>query len=239
VSTSASSGSINVDGEGQEARAYRPISLPTSDASLIEDIGSDDCIAIEPPEGDLGYAALNARFAREKLIISVTTATAFRCALSYVVMTVLSRRLDKPVASLCDFESAMQEAISNAVLHGNLAISTLEGTDPAALEERIREIQQRLNDPILALRRVTVTCDWDSETISVAVYDEGAGFYVASSPTAANRSGNPALNELAGGGRGLNMIRQLVQSVAIDARHNGIRMTFATGGTVAARSEKT
>jgi len=201
------------------APSFLLLRKPTDDDSLRADLGSGCAVAVEPITGDQNYDELPRRYAGAKLLISVSTETAFRCALSNALATALSTRLAPRVVALDDLEMATQEAIGNAVLHGNLALPVLSVSNLAALESRVQEIEQRLRDPVFACRRVTIACDWGDGWLQVAVYDEGDGF------AAPPRGGAPPA---AGGGRGLAMMRELAVDVAFDLDGRCVRMRFPT-----------
>ena len=210
---------------GAQSRV-RLLRLPTNDASLAEDLVAGDLFTVEPIEGDRGYEDLLAQFERAKLVVSVSTETAFRCALSHALALALAKRLDWDESALEDMEIATQEAIGNAVLHGNLALPTLRAADSLDLERRIKEIETRLNDPAFSRRRVTVACDWTDSILRVDVCDEGDGFQEAPQPVGTGASG---------GGRGLGMIRRLAEEVAYDPSRRCVRMTFAVSNKAGAR----
>lgn len=199
-------------------RSVRLLRLPTDDVSLAEDLIAGDFFTVEPIEGDRGYEHLLAQFERAKLVVSVSTETAFRCALSHALATALAKRLDWDETLLGDMEIATQEAIGNAVLHGNLALPTLRAANPSDLERRIKEIEARLKDPAYSRRRVTVACDWTESSLRVDVCDEGDGF---------QEEPQPAEDPLSGGGRGLGMMRRLAAEVAYDRPRRCVQMTFA------------
>lgn len=205
-------------GHGEAPQRVRLLRLPTDDVSLAEDLVASDVFTVEPIEGDQDYEELLTRFERAKLVVSVSTETAFRCALSHALAIALAKRLQWDETALGDMEIATQEAIGNAVLHGNLALPTLRAADPADLERRIKEIEARLKDPAFSRRRVTVACDWTDSSLRVDVCDEGDGFQADLQP-----AGNP----LSGGGRGLGMIRRLAAEVSYDQPRRCVRMTFA------------
>ena len=216
----------NRQGHGDDRRGVRLLRVPTDDVSLVEDLSATEGFAVEPIEGDERYDDLLSQFGPAKLVVSVSTDTAFRCALSHALAVALAKRLQMEVSALGDMEIATQEAVGNAVLHGNLALPTLRAADPSDLERRIREIETRLKDPAYSRRRVTVACGWTESSLWVDVCDQGEGFFEAALPSA---------DAVAGGGRGLGMIRRLAAEVAYDQQSRRMRMTFSIAGLQGAR----
>ncbi len=205
---------------GSAEPPVRWLRLPIDDVSLTAEILDSSAFVIEPIDDDQTYALLFHRHVRSKIVVSVSTKTAFRCALSQAVASALAQRLAPRQVALSDVEVATQEAIGNAVLHGNLRLSTLSSSNHEALEARIREIEDRLQNPIMAHRRVTVACDWDEAALSVEICDEGEGI--------------PDLLEAGvavAGGRGLSMMRRLAAAVVFDNERKCVRMTFPISPT--------
>jgi len=216
----------NRDGQNEVQRSVKLLRVPADDDSLAEDLCANEVFAVEPIEGDSGYEALLAQFEHAKLVVSVSTETAFRCSLSRAIAVALATRLKCAENALSDIELATQEAIGNAVLHGNLALPTLRAADQEDLERRVREIEIRLKNTTLARRRVTVACDWTESTLRVYVCDQGDGFQ----ESLASSESPPT-----GGGRGLVMIRRLATDVVYDRSCRCVKMTFAFDGSSEAR----
>jgi hypothetical protein len=146
--------------------------------------------------------------------VSLSTPTAFHGDLAYGVVGALEARLGQvPAMAL---RTALQEAVGNAVLHGNLGIAAW--STPERMLEMGRAINRLLDDPERAERRVEVLCRWTDDTIVCAVTDDGEGFR----PGEVTQRGPHAVC-----GRGLAMIR----SCTLAAEHsNGGRtltMTFS------------
>lgn len=112
---------------------------------------------------------------------------------------------------------ALEEALLNALIHGNLEVSsTLREADDDAFERLIalRQADARYNE-----RLVTVQMDSSREQISWRIQDEGPGFNVAGLP-------DPRTAERVGlqSGRGVLMMRTFMDSVAYNARGNQVTM---------------
>ncbi|HVJ67267.1 MAG TPA: ATP-binding protein [Caulifigura sp.] len=112
---------------------------------------------------------------------------------------------------------ALEEALLNAVIHGNLEVSsTLREADDDAFE---RLIALRQADPRYNARLVTVEMAADREQIAWCIRDEGPGFNVARlpDPRSAERLGLQS-------GRGVLMMRSFMDEVAYNPRGNEVTM---------------
>jgi anti-sigma regulatory factor (Ser/Thr protein kinase) len=104
---------------------------------------------------------------------------------------------------------ALQEAVLNAVEHGNLELESSwkeevmsDGSDKFSHIRR-----HRMADPSYADRLVVVTSTFDGETIKIIVKDEGKGFLHAQKPAVA------VGDNLSCFGRGLTLISNAVDEV--------------------------
>ena len=113
---------------------------------------------------------------------------------------------------------ALDEALRNAMIHGNLEVSSSlrdEGTGEGYLEK----IQERLQDQRYASRRVFVQLTANSERATFVIRDEGPGFDTA---RFSNEDETQAL--AAEHGRGLTLIRKFMDKVAFNDSGNEITM---------------
>ena len=112
---------------------------------------------------------------------------------------------------------ALEEALLNAVVHGNLEVSSaLREADDDAFD---RLIALRQADERYGARLVTVNMDSSREEIRWQIADEGPGFDVARlpDPRAADRIGLQS-------GRGILMMRSFMDEVAFNARGNAVTL---------------
>ncbi len=112
---------------------------------------------------------------------------------------------------------ALTEALINAIVHGNLGVSSnlLDG-NPAAFEA---EIANRMADPTLAGRKVDVDLAIDADSARITIRDEGQGFDVSKvvDPTSEEAM------ELSHG-RGLLLIRAFMDEVSHNDTGNEITL---------------
>jgi CheY-like chemotaxis protein len=124
-------------------------------------------------------------------------------------------RLEKPLAELgllddtmqMQISTALDEALINAIIHGNLEISTelrYRGTD-----EQFRDIvnERRQQEPYVN-RNVTIIMDATRDEVTFTIRDQGVGFDVSSLPDPTDFSN---LGEC--GGRGLLLINAFMDRV--------------------------
>ena len=118
---------------------------------------------------------------------------------------------------LLQVSTALIEAITNAVDHGNLELnSELRETG-----NRYRELaQERINLPPYNSRRVEVRSRITSDRVVFTIRDEGPGFDPSSLPDPTNSE-----NLLKAGGRGVALINNFMDEVTFNATGNEITMT--------------
>ncbi|MEL7498714.1 MAG: response regulator [Planctomycetota bacterium] len=117
------------------------------------------------------------------------------------------------------FVMAMNEALVNAMHHGNLEVAS-KLRESENEEEYYDEIRNRKNLPPFCHRRVRVEAEFSDRHICVQISDDGSGF----DPS---RVGDPTedvnLNKVSG--RGLFLIRSFMDQVAHNLTGNQITMT--------------
>ena len=175
--------------------------------------GAVTCIEV----GGLGVpdVAASLRLARSSSIfISLTTASAYRMQLAHRIVQAIARRRSLDEESSYDMELALQEAISNAVIHGNLSVSSLQDPSLTALERFSSEIAEKLANPELANRRLMVAALLDDAGVIIEVIDQGPGFMpgVRKSSVAS--------------GRGISLIETLVSGWELLDDGRRIRLRF-------------
>ena len=106
---------------------------------------------------------------------------------------------------------ALHEAISNAVIHGNLELSSdLKEQGDSAFAEALA---QRASDPYLASRKVDIVVDFDGDVYRWVITDQGKGFDVE---VVLKRclSDDPEL--LLSSGRGILMMKSFLDDVRFE-----------------------
>jgi len=137
-----------------------------------------------------------------ELFISVSTRTAHSWPLAQLVCATLVQRGAGP-ADPDGLATALQESISNAVVHGNLGLPGMKDCALGDLERHAIAMANRLADTRYAERRVEVSLRLSEDSVRIEVQDEGDGF--APALTSGSRGG------VAPSGRGLALIASFCQ----------------------------
>lgn len=158
-----------------------------SSAVLVVDgvtaLADDDCwrapyrgwIEAGPAEDGVLVAAVR-RAAHYDLFCSMVTASSadFPLAGRMVAAIACRRTVSEELGQ--DMELALHEAVSNALVHGNLGVASMRDLSIAALDSYSQCICDSLANPELARRRLEVTAAFDGEGVVIDVIDEGAGY---------------------------------------------------------------
>jgi len=117
---------------------------------------------------------------------------------------------------------ALEEALLNAIIHGNLQVGS-------ELRERSddtfrRLVERRRSEPEFAARRVRLFCEVDGECARIVIRDEGPGFDVRSLP-------DPRDPEymLRASGRGVLLMRTFMDEVFYNAAGNEVTLIKRRG----------
>ncbi|MDG5494165.1 ATP-binding protein [Niveispirillum sp. BGYR6] len=169
-------------------------------------------------ESDLGLPApaLRGLAAPDRLHVSVTTASCFSMAMPPILGGEMIARGWLRPDRVHDLELCLHEAVSNAVVHGNLGIRNGPGGDREAFDRFHREIHSRMAMRDYARRRVSIDISNEADQAVVAVSDEGEGYQAASPDVAPD----------AKSGRGLRLLRELADAVDVTAGGSRISMMF-------------
>jgi anti-sigma regulatory factor (Ser/Thr protein kinase) len=120
---------------------------------------------------------------------------------------------------------ALTEALVNAIIHGNLGLSSKLKEDNDAFAQ---ELARRSADPELAARTVTIDIDYDGERCRWEITDQGMGFDHAAQ---LNRLEEPPTEEdlLRPSGRGLIMMRAFTDELRYDMGGRRVQLTLRKG----------
>jgi|GEM_PF-2377653 len=128
--------------------------------------------------------------------------------------------------NLTTIELSLQEAIINAVVHGNLGLGSAYKETADDLTHYHQMIRDRLaNDP-QARKPIDVIGWWDDRHLAIAVGDQGAGY-----ETVERRKQKDAGSPVTGkdrrrSGRGLEIIRRFAEDVTVANGGRTIIMSF-------------
>jgi hypothetical protein len=137
---------------------------------------------------------------QDGLALIVSTVTAFNCDLTRLLCQSVATRLELNQDQLVDMEIAIQEAIANGLVHGNLGIDSSRRASIETFDDHCRLTEERLADPEYGQRRLFLLVRWDSKYVEFTIRDEGGGY-------------NACMTDVRYSGRGLKLITGLAESV--------------------------
>lgn len=146
------------------------------------------------------------------LSLSVTTAVAHAQPLAAAVAQLLA--LLAPGADRDAIETALQEAVANAVIHGNLGLASMAVGTPEEMRRFAESLAERLSDPALAGRRVTVGARMAGSVLRLEVSDEGSGYAAVQ-----QKPGQPF-------GRGLGLVSRFANRCEVSDGGRRLSMEF-------------
>lgn len=198
------------------ARHMLIVADPTQQ-DLLDGLTAPYAGCIEVDADDALTAAQIAAGAGTDLAVSLTTLTANRLPVAQAVVQAIAHRRPLEGEARQNIELAVHEAVTNALIHGNLRVDTIAEMTAEALADFSQRIAARLADPIYARRRIGILIAFVDEDIVVEVTDEGDGY-----APALRRQPSTAF------GRGIDLIQAV--SAQTDVLDGGwrIRMRFAS-----------
>jgi anti-sigma regulatory factor (Ser/Thr protein kinase) len=149
------------------------------------------------------------------LTVCLATTTAYRNRAAYSIVAALARRLGFGRDLADRIETALHEALMNAVIHGNLGLSSASRDDLDGCVDYELTIARLLDRADLARRPVVVAARWLATEIELTISDECGGFDATARPA-----------EAAGHGRGLLLINALADRVSLPEDGRGLVMGF-------------
>ena len=168
----------------------------------------DGCAPVERPLG---------------LVLRLRTGAAFHLPVAAIFTKALKHRLDLSSAIAESVELALHEAVANAIIHGNLGISSQDRGTPGTYGDFCRILDASLHDDAATARVINIAAYWTKTLLSVAVTDEGNGF---TGPL-------QAVSDHTAHGRGLSIVRALAVAVRWNQRRRRLTFVFnlACGAT--------
>ncbi|WP_040566003.1 ATP-binding protein [Magnetospirillum molischianum] len=155
------------------------------------------------------------------LVLSLTSATACTLPVVELISIAIRRRLALPDGEVAELmEICLGEAVSNAVIHGNLEIPNHLRATPKGFESFRQIMRERLCDQTMASRRIEVHALRDGElSFTLFVSDQGGGFNLESKLEKETRVD-------AHSGRGLGLIRRACARIGSEDGGRTLVMTF-------------
>jgi anti-sigma regulatory factor (Ser/Thr protein kinase) len=175
--------------------------LDTSQLEAVLEAGFDIHVEWTQPEP----TAAILRSSLPPLAITVTTRSAYQSLSGSAVAHVLAARNVLPECHTETVASAVQEALSNAVIHGNLGMRLDPDDGDRDFIAFHEEVTRRIAGRDGVARCVAIAASWTASEVSVSIADEGDGFRTSSN------SSDPA-DALAG--RGLLIMKAYASRIA-------------------------
>jgi anti-sigma regulatory factor (Ser/Thr protein kinase) len=145
------------------------------------------------------------------LRLALTTRSAYRHPVVKVFVRAMATRIDLSRDLRERIHTAVQEAVINSVLHGNLAISSAHRNSLKGLENTHQTIEKLLASPEIARSMIRVEAIWNSAMLYVLIRDSGAGYDrdELPSPGALHTPGHGA------SGRGIAILEAFCDRIAL------------------------
>jgi anti-sigma regulatory factor (Ser/Thr protein kinase) len=150
------------------------------------------------------------------LSISLTTQTCYKNNTAICIAEMLSERFGLLESKKIDVSTCLQEAIMNAILHGNLNISS-NFHSIKSFEKHQEGIEKRLSKNHYKDKRIHISA-WDTHKgIKISVRDEGSGFSLNCEQ---QKDGTPH-------GRGLMFIKTMANDMWLGDDKRTLFMNFS------------
>ena len=150
--------------------------------------------------------------------ISLKTGSAFNGNISEAITLALEHRFFLGSQQRINISTCLQEAIANAIIHGNLSLGSPDNS-VAGFSRYYDTITARLQQEPYGNMRINIAAWWDDGRLRLSVTDQGKGFknkdVLESSPTMESLHG-----------RGLFLIRSLAERVWIGQDNKTLFMHF-------------
>lgn len=170
-------------------------------------------------------AAIDAFCAREKtmmavgpnrLVLRISTQATGRVDVAEAFAEALARRLSLTSPFQHRLRAVVDEAVGNAVIHGNLALDGRLRATREGLAQFAEAMTRRLADAAYGRRPVTVSARWRPGLLTVSVEDRGAGYSPATAMGEAGRHH----------GRGVPLMRDLCSRLSFAPHARRVTMEF-------------
>jgi anti-sigma regulatory factor (Ser/Thr protein kinase) len=158
--------------------------------------------------------------ATHRLSLTVTTRSTYQQPIAKAFAAAINDRLSCSKDLHQRIHTALQEAIMNALMHGNLGLESQFRGNLQELAASHDVIEELLDRPAVARSAIAVDAIWNAQMLHILVRDSGKGF-------ARNRSKTPeALQSELCHGRGLLLLDAFCDRVVLLNDGNTIKLAF-------------
>lgn len=190
-------------------------------AASLRELSRDGVLAmieVDPDDVETAVSQVRRVAAVGGAVLGCTTRSALAMEPARLFVELLTAAREISEDARIAVESALQEAVTNALVHGNLEISS-ESFDVqgglCCLEELLEE---RKRQPELAGRRLVLAARQGKRALEVTVENEGPGYQP--------QEDDAALDGQGFSGRGLGIIRAFAEHVDLSDNGRIMRLTF-------------
>lgn len=153
-----------------------------------------------------------------RLALQVLSLTASREPIARIFTKALAQRVDLSERLEERVAVALQEAVANALVHGNLELSWRTATDDASVDAYYEAMERRLAEQPWSGRFVTVRGQWSRTELTIVVEDEGTVWLEADNA--------PDENVVLPHGRGFIMMRAMSDELTVDRKTHRVTLGF-------------
>lgn len=215
---------MNAEAAGSKARSFGSGHLAYWDGRSQMSLSQ----ALSPPVIQCVELGLEGRLkaGRERVVgqlsLLVSTRSAYRHPVGRRFLEAIEKRT-KIAGDLHDrIGTAVQEAVMNSLLHGNLHIDTQARESLEGLNELHESIAHELERPDVAHCMIQLDALWSTKMLYVIVRDSGVGYPRDRLP----RRGEPDACAARSSGRGLSILTAVCDRVAVIEGGRAIRLGF-------------
>ena len=115
-------------------------------------------------------------FGQGLLTVTISAELAYKVGMAGVLVDVFTHRGWVHSSSRSDLLLVMHEALSNAIIHGDLEMDSLNQNSSAAFLEFAATLENRLSEPAYGGRAVQISAQPDGDILEICVWDQGKGF---------------------------------------------------------------
>jgi anti-sigma regulatory factor (Ser/Thr protein kinase) len=157
-----------------------------------------------------------------QLSLLVSTRSAYRHPIGRRFVEAVEKRVAIDADLHDRIDIAVQEAVMNGVLHGNLQIDGGARDSLEGLDDVHASIERKLEQVDTARRMIQLDARWNAKAIQVVVRDNGAGYQRDRLPEPAERDASRPR----GCGRGLSILDGVCDRIALIEGGTAIKMGF-------------
>lgn len=151
--------------------------------------------------------------------VLLTCPVIYKCDLARIFTQALYERLHFSHAYYEAIHIVLHESIVNALIHGNLQLSSGLRQSARACIEYAHLLNERLNNPLYSKKSIQIWACWNHQYLDIRIRDEGIGYEIPKTLKKASKKCSAT-------GRGLEMITGVADSCTISDSGREMRLSF-------------